>query len=98
MVVWYSCLLKNFLQFVVIHIVKGFSIVHEAEIDVFFLELSCFFCDLTDTGNLIFGFSFFYKFSLYIWKFSVHGLLKPSWKDFEHYLASMQSECNYEVV
>ena len=64
----------------------------------FFLELSCFFCDVTDTGNLIFGFSFFYKFSLYIWKFSVHGLLKPSWKDFEHYLASMQSECNYEVV
>ena len=86
--VWYSHLLKNFPQFVVIHIVKGFSVVNEAEVD-FFLELCCFFYIVTDTGNLISGSSFFCKFSLYIWKYSVHRLLKPSWKDFEHYLASM---------
>jgi len=87
-VVWYSHLFKNVPQFVVIHIVKGFSIVSEAEIDVF-LEFSCFFYDPTDVGNLIFGSSAFSKSSLNVWNFSVHVLLKPSLKDFEHYLASM---------
>ena len=71
-----------------IHTVKGFGIVNEAEIDVF-LELSCFFVDLADVGNLISVSSAFSKSSLYIWNFWVHILLKPSLKDFEHYLASM---------
>ena len=93
----YSHLLKNFPQFVVIPTVKGFSIVNEAEIDVF-LELFCFFYDLMDVGNLISGSSVFYKPSLNIWKFSVHILLKPSLKDFEHCLASMWNECNWVVV
>ena len=79
--VWYSHLFKNFPQSVVIHTVKGFSIVNEAGVDVF-LELSCFFNDPTDVGNLISGSSAFSKSSLYIWKFSVHVLLKPSWQDF----------------
>ena len=86
--VWYSHLLKNFPQFVVIHTVKGFSIVSEAEVDVF-LELRCFFCDPTNVGNLISASSAFSKSSLYTWKFSVHILLKPSLKDFEHYFASV---------
>ena len=86
--VLHAHLFKNFPQYVVIHTVKGFSIVNEAEVDVF-LELCCFFCDPTDVGNLISGSSAFSKFSLNIWKFSVHVLLKPSLKDFEHYLASM---------
>ena len=86
--VWYSHLLKNFPQFVVIHIVKGFSVVSEAEIDVF-LELACFFDDLMDVANLISGSSAFSKSSLYIWTFSVHILLKPSLEDFEHDLTSM---------
>ena len=74
--VWYSHLLKNFPQFVVIHTVKGFGIVNKAEIDDF-LELSCFFDDPTDVGNLISGSSDFYKSSFNIWKFTVHILLKP---------------------
>ena len=82
--VWYSHLLKNFPQFVVIYTVKGFSVVNEAETDIF-LELSCFFNDPADVGNLISGFSVFAKYNLYIWKFSVHILLKPSLKDFEYY-------------
>ena len=86
--VWYSHLFKNFPQFVVMHTVKGFSIVNEAEVDVS-LEFSCFFYDPTDVGNLISGSSAFSKSSLYIWKFSVHILLKSSLKDFEHYFASM---------
>ena len=86
--VWYSHLLKNFSQFVVIHTVKGFSRVNEAEVDIF-LELSCFFYDPTDVGNLISASSAFSKPSLYIWKFLVHELLKPGLKDFEHYLAIM---------
>ena len=81
--VWYSHLLKNFLQFVVIHTVKGFGIVIKAEIDVF-LELSCFFHDPADVGNLISGSSAFSKISLNIWKFTVHVLLKPSLENFEH--------------
>ena len=87
-VVWYSHLFKNFPQFVVIHTVKGFSIVNEAEIDVF-LEFPCFFYDPMVVGNMISGSSSFSKSSLYIWKFSVHLLLKSSLKDFEHYIASM---------
>ena len=86
--VWYSHLLENFPQFVVIHTVKGFGIVSKAEADVF-LELSCFFDDPADVGNLISGSSAFSKSRLYIWKFLVLVLLKPSLKDFEPYLASM---------
>ena len=84
--VWYSLLLKSFPQLIVIHTVKGFGIVNKAEIDVF-LGLSCFFHDPVDVGNLISGSSAFFKSSLYICKFSVHVLLKPSLKYFEHYLA-----------
>ena len=86
--VWYSHLLKNFPQFVVNHTVKDFDIINEVEIDVF-LEFYCFFDDPMDVGNFISGSSTFPKSSLYIWNFSVHVLLKPSWKDFEHYLASL---------
>ena len=86
--VWYSHLLRNFPQFVVIHTVEGFSVVNEAEVDIF-LEFSCFFCDPTDVGNLISGSSVFSKSSLNICKFLVHVLLKLCLKDFEHYLASM---------
>ena len=71
-----------------IHIVKGFSIVKEAEVDVF-LEFTCLFYDPAYVGNLISGSSAFSKYSLYIWKFLVHILLKPSLKDFEHNLAGM---------
>ena len=86
--VWYSHLLKNFLQFVVIHTVRGFGIDNKAEIDVF-LELSCFFNDPVDIGNLISGSSAFSKSSLNIREFTVHVLLKPSLENFEHYFASM---------
>ena len=85
---WYSHFLKNFPQFVVSHIVKGFSIVNETEVDVF-LEFSCFFYDPRDVCSLISGSSAFSKSSLYIWKFSVHILWKPSLKAFEHYLANI---------
>ena len=85
---WYSHLLKNFPQFVVIHTVKGFGIVNEAKVDVF-LDLSCFFCDLTDVGNLISCSSAFSKSSLNIWNFMVHILLKPGLENFEHYFACM---------
>ena len=77
--VWYSHLFQNFPQFVVIHIVKGFGVVNKAEIDVF-LELSCFFYDPADVGNLNSGSSAFSKASLNIWKFTVHILLKPAWR------------------
>ena len=80
-----------------IHTVKGFGVVNKAEIDVF-LELSCFFDDPTDIGNLISGFSAFSKSSLSIWKFTVHILLKPGLENFEHYFASMWDECNCVVV
>ena len=76
-VVWYSHLFKNFPRFVVIHTVKGFSIVNEAEVDAL-LELSCFFDDPEDVDNLISGTFPFSKSSLYIWKFSIHIQLKPS--------------------
>ena len=96
-VVWYSHLLKNFPQFIVIHTVKGFGIVNKAEVDVF-LELSCFFDDPVDVGNLISGSSAFSKSNLNIWKFTVHILLKPGLENFEHYFASMWDECNCVVV
>src|SRR5574337_906105 len=83
-VVWYSCLLKNFPQFVMIHTVKGFGIVNKAEVDVF-LELSCFIDDPANVGNLISGSSVFSKTSLNIWKCTVHVLLKPGLENFEHY-------------
>ena len=86
--VWYSHLLKNFPQFVMIHITKGLGIVSKAEIDVF-LELSCFFNDPMDAGNLISGSSAFLKSSLNIWKFLVHILLKPGLENFEHYFTSV---------
>ena len=85
--VCYSHLLKNF-QFVVIHTVKGFSIINEPEVDVF-LEISRFFYDPMDVDNLISGSSAFSKCSLYIWKFSVHVLMKTTLKEFEQNLISM---------
>ena len=95
-VVWYSHLLKNFPQFVVIYIVKGFGIVNKVKVDVF-LELSRFFDDPVNVGNLISGSSAFSKCSLNIWNFTVHVLLKPRLENFEHYLANLWDECNYEV-
>ena len=86
--VWYSRLFKNFPQFVVIHMVKGFGIVNKAEVNVF-LKLSCFLNDPVDVGNLISGFSAFSKSSLNIFKFTVHILLKPGYYNFDHYFASM---------
>ena len=96
-VVWYSHLFKNFPQFVVIHIVKGFGIVNKAEIDVF-LELSCFFDDPMDVSNLISGSSAFSKSSLNIWNFMVHVQLKLDLENFEHYFANRWDECNWLVV
>ena len=84
----YSHLFQNLPQFIVIHTVKGFGIVNKAEIDVF-LELSYFFHDPEDVGNLISGSSAFSKSSLNIWRFTVHVLLKTGLKDFEHYFASV---------
>ena len=86
--VWYPLLFENFPEFVVIHTVKGFIIVNEAEADIF-LEFPCFSYDPVDVGNLVFGSSAFSKSSLYIWKFSVYVLLKPRLKDFKYYLGSM---------
>ena len=86
--VWYSHLLKNFPQFVVIHTIKGFGIVNKIEV-VGFLELSCFFDDPMDVGNLISGCSAFSKSILNIWKFMVHIVLKFGLENFEHYFASM---------
>ena len=86
--VWYSHLVKNLPQFVVIHRVKGFGMVNKAEIDDF-LKLSCFFDDPVDVGNLISGSSAFSKTSLNIWKFMVHVLLKPGLENFEHCFTSL---------
>ena len=86
--VWYSHLFQNLPQFIVIHTVKGFGIVNKAEIDVF-LELSCFFDDPEDDGNLIYDSSAFSKTSLITWKFTVHLLLKPGLENFEDYFTSM---------
>ena len=79
--VWYSHLLKNFPQFLVIHTVKGFGVVNKAKVDVF-LEIYCFFDDPADVGNLISGSSAFSKTSLNIWKFTVHVVLKPGLENF----------------
>ena len=95
-VVWYAHLFQNFPQFVVIHIVKGSSVVNKAEVDVF-LELSCFFNDPMDVGNLISGYSAFSKSSLNIWKFTVHLVLKPVLENFEHYFANVWDECSYSL-
>ena len=86
--VWYSHPLKNFPQFIMIHTVKGFGIVNKAEVDVF-LELSCFFDDSVDVGNLISGSSAFSKTSLNIWKFTVHVLLKPGLENFQRHFTSV---------
>ena len=94
-VFWYSHLLKNFPEFVVVQIVKGFGTVNKADV---FLEPSCFFDDPADVGNLISGSSGFSKFSLNIWKFLVHVLLNSLLENSEHYFASMWDECNCAVV
>ena len=86
--VWYFHLFINFPQFVVIHTVKGFGVVNKTEVDVF-LELSCFFHDPVDVGNLISGSSAFSKSNLNIWKFMFHVLLKPGLENFERYFASV---------
>ena len=96
-VVWYSLLFKNFPQFVVIHTVKGFSIVSETEVSVF-LERCCFFHDPADVGNLISGSSAFSKTRLNIWKFLVNVLLKHGLENFEHYFTSVWDECSCAVV
>ena len=95
--VWYSHLFQNFPQFIVIHTVEVFSIVNKAEIDIF-LELSCFFDDPADVGNLISGSSAFPKTSLDICKFMVHVLLKLGLENFEHYITSVCDECNNAVA
>ena len=95
--VWYSHLFQNFPQFIGIHTVKGFGVVNEAKVDVF-LEFSCFINDPTTVGNLISGSSAFLKYSLNIWKFMVHVLLKPGLENFEHYFASVGDECNCAAV
>ena len=94
---WHSHLLQNFPQFIVIHTVEGFGVVNKAEIDVF-LELSCFFDDPADVGNLISGSSAFAKTSLNIWKFSVHVLPKPGLENFEHYFTRVWDKHNCAVV
>ena len=96
-VVWYSHLLKNFPQFVVINTVKDFGVFNKAEVDVF-LELFQVFDDPTDVGNLISGSSAFSKTSLNIWRFTVHIFLKPGFENFEHYFTSVWDECNCAVV
>jgi len=87
-VVWYSHLFQKFPQFIVIHTVKGFGIVNKAEVDLF-LELSCFFDESADVGNLISGSSAFSKTSLNICKFMVHIMLKPGLENFEHSFTSV---------
>ena len=96
-VVWYSHILKNFPQFVVIYMVKDFSVVNEAEVDVF-MEFPCLSYDRMDVGNLISCSSDFSKSILNIQKFSVHVLLKPSLENFQHYFASVWVECCCAVV
>ena len=95
--VWYYPVFKNFPEFVVIHTVKDLGIVNKAEVNIF-LELSCFFSDPMDVGNLISCFSAFSKFSLNIGKFKIHVLLKPGLENFEHCCASVIDECNCAVV
>ena len=96
MMVWYSHLLKNFPQFFVIHIFKGFSTVNEAEVNRF-LEFLYFFYDPMDVGNLVSDSSAFSKSNLSMWMFSVQVLLKPSLKDFGHYFACTWNEHHFMV-
>ena len=96
-VVSYDHLFQNFPQFIVIHTVKGFGILNKAEADVF-LELSCFFNDPMNVGNLISSSSASSKSRLNVWKFTVHVLLKPGLENFEHYFTSMWDECNCAIV
>ena len=96
-VVWYTHLFQNFSQFIVIHTVKGFSIVNKAAADDF-LELSCFFHDPTDVSNLISSSSAFSKASLSIWKFTVHVLLKLGLENFKHHFTRVWDECNCAIV
>ena len=95
--VWYSHLFQNFPQLIVIHTVKGFGIVIKAEIDVF-LELSCFFNDPADVGNMISGSSAFSKTDLNMCKFTVQVLLKLGLEDFEHYFINVWDKCNCVVI
>ena len=95
--VWYPHLFQSFPQFVMIHTVKGFSVVDETEIDVF-LEFPCFLYDQTSVGNLISGSFAFSKPSLHVWKFLVHVMVKPSMQDLKHDLTSMGDEYNYLMV
>ena len=95
--VWYSHLFQNFSQFVVIHTIKDFGIVNKKEADIF-LELSCFFDNPTDVGNLISDSFAFSKSSLNIWKFTVHIILKPGLENFELYFASVWDDCIRVVV
>ena len=95
--VWYSHLFKNFPQFIMIHTVKGFSVVNETKVYVF-LELPGFLYDPANVGNLISGSSTFSKPSLDIWKFLVCIMLKPSMQDFKHDLTIMRDECNCPMV
>ena len=95
--VWHFHLFENFPQFVVIHTIKGFGAVIQAELDVY-LEFSCFFYDPTVVGNLISDSFAFSKSILYIWKFLIHVLLKASLEDFENYFAGIWNECNCAVV
>ena len=86
--VWYAHLFKNFPQFFVIHTVICFGVINKEEVDVF-LELSCFFNDLTDVANLISGSSVFSESNLYVWNSMVHVMLKPGLENFEHYFANV---------
>ena len=95
--VWYSYLFKSFQQFIMVHTVKDFGIGDEAEADVF-LEFPSFLYDAVYVGNLISGSFAFSKFSLDIWMFLVHILLKPSMQDFKHNLSSMGDKCNCPMV
>ena len=95
--IWYSHLFQNVPQFFVFHRVKGFGIVNKAKVEVF-LELSCFFDDPVDVGNLISGSSAFSTSSCNIWNFMVHLLLKPGLENFEHHFTSVWDECNCVVV
>ena len=95
--VWYSICFKNFPECVVVNTIKGLGIANKAEADIF-LELSHFFDDPGDVGNLISGSSAFPKNSLNIWKFMVHILLKPDLENFEHYSNSVGDECNCVIV
>ena len=96
-VVSYSYLFQNFLHFIVIRTVNGFGIVNKSEVDAF-LELSCFFDDPADIGDLISGSSAFCKSSLNIWKFTAYVQLKPGLENFEPYFASVWDECHFVVV